>query len=113
MRTVFLWRKRNLCRGIDSSGGAYLGTAAAFDAGVGIDVIDITLADSFNGAYGLTCAASHADVCNYVSHSGLMLCFVVNNYVSSDLGSANVLFFLRRTITSDAFCGQKFLKRLR
>lgn len=53
---------RKLCRGIDSAGGAYFGTAATFDACVGVDVIDVAFADSFNGAYGLACAASHADV---------------------------------------------------
>ncbi len=59
---------RELFAGLDSAAGANFGTAAAFDAGIGIDVVDFTLGDSFNGANGKAGTASYAAVSNYVSH---------------------------------------------
>ena len=57
-----------LFAGDDSFAGANLCAAAALDAGVGIDLVDIALGDSLNGAYGKTCAAGNTLVSNYVSH---------------------------------------------
>ncbi len=71
MRTPFVELYRCvsvLFSGDDSLAGAYFSTAAALDAGIGIDVIDIALRDSLNGAYGETCAAGNTLVGNYVSH---------------------------------------------
>lgn len=65
-------RLLGLCRGIDSTGGANLGATAAFDAGVGVDVVDLAFGDSANGAYGQAGAASNADVGDYVSHSSVL-----------------------------------------
>lgn len=48
----------------DCFAGANFGARTAFDAGVGIDVIDFAFRDSFNGANGQTGAASHAFVGN-------------------------------------------------
>lgn len=52
----------------DCFAGANFCAGTAFDAGVGIDVIDVTFRDSFYGADGKTCSASNAFVGNYVSH---------------------------------------------
>ena len=53
----------------DCFAGANFCAGTAFDAGVGIDVVDFAFGNSFHGANGLTCAASHAFVGDYVSHS--------------------------------------------
>lgn len=52
----------------DSVVGANRSAAAAADASVGVDVIDITLADCLYRANRLACAACDTSVCNYVSH---------------------------------------------
>ena len=57
-----------LFAGNDSTAGANLSAAAALDASVGIDVVDVTFRDSLNGANGHTCATSHARISNNVSH---------------------------------------------
>ena len=44
----------------DSVVGANLGARATFDAGVGIDVVDFALRDSFYGANGLAGATCYA-----------------------------------------------------
>lgn len=54
---------------LDSVVGANRCAATAFDAGIGIDVVDFALGDSFNGADGKAGAASYAAVGNYISHS--------------------------------------------
>lgn len=56
---------------LDSVVGANRSAAAAADACVRIDVVDITLRDCLNGTYGLACATSDTSVCNYVSHDFL------------------------------------------
>ena len=53
----------------DSVAGANGCAAAAADASVGIDLVDIALRDSLYGAYGLASAACYAVVTDYVSHS--------------------------------------------
>ncbi len=53
----------------DSVVGANRCAAAAADASIGIDLVDIALRDSLYGANGKTCAASDTSVSNYVSHS--------------------------------------------
>lgn len=52
----------------DCFAGANFRAGTAFDAGVGVDVVDFAFADGANGAYGLAGAASNAFVCNNVSH---------------------------------------------
>lgn len=52
----------------DSVVGTNLGARATFDAGIGIDVVDIAFRDCVNGANGLAGATSHARVSDYVSH---------------------------------------------
>lgn len=54
---------------LDSVVGANRSAAAAADACVGIDVIDLTFGNSLHGAYGLASAACDASVGNNVSHS--------------------------------------------
>lgn len=61
---------RELFAGLDSAAGANFGTAAAFDAGIGIDVVDVAFRDSFYGTNGETSAASDAFVSNNVCHNG-------------------------------------------
>ncbi len=56
------------CRRKNSFAGANFGARAAFDASIGIDVVDVAFRDSFNGANGQASAASHTFVGNYVSH---------------------------------------------
>ena len=58
----------SLFSGDDCFAGANFSAAAAFDAGVGIDVIDIAFRDSLYGANGKTCSASHTLISDYVSH---------------------------------------------
>lgn len=53
----------------DCFAGANFCAGTAFDAGVGIDVVDIALGDSLHGADGQAGAACHAFVGDYVSHS--------------------------------------------
>ncbi len=53
----------------DSFAGANRSASATVDAGVGVDVVDITFRDSANGAFGEAGAASDTFVGNYVSHS--------------------------------------------
>lgn len=60
-----------LFAGNDSFVGANLSARAAFDASVGIDVVDIAFRDSLYGANGQTCTASHTFVSDYVSHDNL------------------------------------------
>ncbi len=55
----------------DSVRRTYLRAAAAADACVGIDVIDLALADCLYWAYGLTCTARYAVVTNYISHNAI------------------------------------------
>ena len=63
----------------DGAAGANLCARTAFDAGVGIDVVDIAFGDSLHGAYGHAGAASNASVGNYVSHSKFELVFYKNS----------------------------------
>ena len=53
----------------DSVAGAYRCAAAAADASVGIDLIDIACRDCVYRAYSLASATCNAIVANYVSHS--------------------------------------------
>lgn len=53
----------------DSVVGANRCAAAAADACVGINLVDVALRDSLYGTNGKTCAASDTSVSNYVSHS--------------------------------------------
>lgn len=53
----------------DSVVGANLSAAAAADALVGIDAVDVAGSDSSYGANGLASAACDAVVTNYVSHN--------------------------------------------
>lgn len=53
------------CAGLgkdDCFAGAHFGARTAFYAGVGVDVVDFSFGDCFNGANGKTCAASYAVV---------------------------------------------------
>ena len=52
---------------------ASLGHTEAFDAGVGVDNIDFTFADSLYRAVGKTCAACNTFVGNNVSHCKLII----------------------------------------
>lgn len=56
----------------DSVVGANRSTAAAADASVGIDFVDITLRNSLNGANGKTGTASDTSVSNNISHSMIL-----------------------------------------
>ena len=62
----------NMCSllfsGNDCFAGANFSAAAAFDASVGIDVVDVTFRDCFNGANGKTSSASYTFISDYVSH---------------------------------------------
>lgn len=58
-----------LFAGDDSFAGANRSASATVDAGVGVDVVDVTFRDSANGAFGEAGAASDTFVGNYVSHS--------------------------------------------
>lgn len=49
--------------------GAYFSARTAFNASVGIDVVDIAFRDCLYGANGCASAASYTFVSNYVSHS--------------------------------------------
>lgn len=60
------------CRRKNSFAGANFGARAAFDASIGIDVVDVAFRDSVNGTNGLASAASHARVGNNVSHDRLI-----------------------------------------
>ena len=62
---------RDLFAGDDSVGGANLGASATLDAGIGIDVVDITFRNSLYGAVGQTGATGDTLVGNYVSHCQL------------------------------------------
>ena len=53
----------------DSVGGANLCAAAAADALVRVDVVDVAGSDCSYGANGLAGSASYTVVANYVSHS--------------------------------------------
>lgn len=54
---------------LDSIVGADGCAAAAADASIGIDLVDIALRDSLYGANGKTCSASNTFVGYYVSHT--------------------------------------------
>lgn len=69
--------------------GANLRTAAAADARIRVDVIDIALRDSLYGAYGLAGAAGHAVVADYISHSKSVI-RVVNYSCCYSLLAANL-----------------------
>lgn len=56
----------------DGIRGADLGASAAFDAGIGVDNIDVAFRDSVDRAVGEAGAAGHTFVGDYVSH-----CFLV------------------------------------
>lgn len=94
----------------DSLGGAYLCAAAAGDALVGVDVIDVAGCDSTYRAYGLACSASYTVVANYVSHS--CCCFKVR--VILDLSflncDANLVLYsdMAKKYHSNLFCGSGF-----
>lgn len=66
----------------DSVVGANRCAAAAADASVGIDFVDLALRDSFNGAYRLACSTCDASVSNYVSHSCkiILKILILQNY---------------------------------
>lgn len=69
-RSVFKkFEVRSLFAGDDSFAGANRSASATVDAGVGVDVVDVTFRDSANGAFGEAGAASDTFVGNYVSHS--------------------------------------------
>lgn len=75
----------------DSVGGADLCAAAAADALIGIDVIDVAGSDSSYRANGLAGSTSHAVVANYVCHSSLVFKIVIRVvrlvvFVSANLG---------------------------
>ena len=53
----------------DSVARANLCAAAAVDAGVRVDVVDIALCDGVCGAYALASATCDAVVANYISHN--------------------------------------------
>ena len=58
-----------LC-GIGSADRAYIGTCAAFNAGIRIDDVGgIALGDCADGAFSLACAAADAFIINNVSHN--------------------------------------------
>ena len=67
-----LFSYSQLSTGDNSFGGANLGASTAFDAGVGVDYIDVTFGDSLHGAVGQTGAAGDTLVGNYVSHCKLI-----------------------------------------
>lgn len=71
----------------DGFAGTNACASAAVNACIGIDVIDVAFADSADGTFRETCAASDADVCDYVSHSSSDFVFVdlVNCFVSAKL----------------------------
>ena len=71
-KPIALSHSIRLFTGDDSVAGANFCASAALDAGIGIDHIDVTLGDSFNGAVGKAGAASDTFVCNYVSHSSVL-----------------------------------------
>lgn len=52
----------------DCFAGANFSARTAFDAGIGIDVVDVAFGDGAHGAFGLAGAASHTVVGYYVSH---------------------------------------------
>ncbi len=54
----------------DCFAGANFSARTAFDAGIGIDVVDVAFRDSFYGTNGETSAASDAFVSNNVCHNG-------------------------------------------
>ncbi len=64
----FKFYSTKLFAGDDCLGGAYRCAGAAVDAGVGVDVVDVTFRDSANGAFGEAGAASDTFVGDYVSH---------------------------------------------
>ncbi len=53
----------------DCFAGANFRAGTTFDAGIGIDVIDVAFRDSFYGTYGKTSSTSNAFVGNNVSHN--------------------------------------------
>lgn len=61
----------SLFPGDDCFAGANFCAATAFDAGVGIDVIDVAFRDSLYGANGKTSSTSYTLVSDYVSHDKL------------------------------------------
>ena len=73
LRFLILSRGLGSCGGVDGAGGANSLARATFDALVGVDFVDVAFGDCFNGAFGQTCAASHADVGDNVSHG--WVCF--------------------------------------
>ena len=53
----------------DSTAGAGICAGAAVETQIGVDGVDLTLADSAGGALVDASAASHAVIADYVSHS--------------------------------------------
>lgn len=70
-KPVLFFAIARLFAGDDSLAGANLCAAAALDASIGIDVIDVAFRDSLYGTYGETSAASNALISDYVSHDSL------------------------------------------
>ena len=68
-KPIAMFHSIRLFTGDDSLAGANFSASATLDAGVGINYIDVTLRNRFNGAVGKTCAASYTFVSNYVSHN--------------------------------------------
>lgn len=65
---------------LDSIVGTNRSAAAAADAGVGINLVDLALGDSLYRANRNTCSACHAAVCNYISHNFSFLKFRLVSY---------------------------------
>lgn len=61
--------ENGLFAGFDSSAGAYFSARTAFDACVGVNVVDFAFRNSFYGANGETGAASNTSVSNYICHN--------------------------------------------
>ncbi len=78
-------------------GGANLGARAAFDAFVGIDVIDVAFGDCFYGANGQAGAACYAGVSDYVSHNYSFLEVRINFFSVSSVMQKYKLFFNRQS----------------
>lgn len=83
-----------LCLGRDSARGANVCACAAVDACVGVDAVDVALANGFSRALGLAGSASHAVVADNVSHNSLdflkfLLCYVCNSVRASHAFAGN------------------------
>lgn len=66
---VFFSERGKLCARFDCVVRTNLSAATAFDAEIGVDVVDFALRDSLYGANGQTSSASDATISDYVSHS--------------------------------------------